>query len=63
MKYIGIFQIMEPRNLVKPNFETSVMFESLGIFWCGFIYETLSTLKFPLTYNGKSENCYLTAGI
>ena len=36
MRYIGIFQIMEPRNLLKPDFETSVTFEPLGIFWCGF---------------------------
>ena len=32
MRYIGIFQIMEPRNLLKPDFETSVTFELLGIF-------------------------------
>ena len=36
MRYIGIFQLMEPRNLLKPDFETSVTFEPLGIFWCGF---------------------------
>ena len=33
MRYIGIFQIMEPRNLLKPDFETSVTFEPLGIFF------------------------------
>ena len=43
MRYIGIFQIMEPRNLLKPDFEIpdfeipdfeiSVTFESLGIFF------------------------------
>ena len=32
MKYIEIFQIMEPRNLLKPYFETSVTFEPFGIF-------------------------------
>ena len=36
MRLIGIFQIMEPRNLLKPDFETSETFEPLGIFWCGF---------------------------
>ena len=36
MGYIGIFQIMEPRNRLKPDFETSVTFEALGIIWCGF---------------------------
>ena len=32
MRYIGTFQIMEPSNLLKPDFETSVTFEPLGIF-------------------------------
>ena len=32
MRYIGIFQIMEPKNLLKPYFETSVTFEPFGIF-------------------------------
>ena len=36
MRYIGIFQIMEPRNLLKPDFETSVTFEPLGIFDAAF---------------------------
>ena len=36
MRYIGISQIMEPRNLLKPDFETSVTFEPIGMFWCGF---------------------------
>ena len=36
MRYIGIFQIMEPRNQLKADFETSITFEPLGIFWCGF---------------------------
>ena len=31
-----MFQITEPRNLLKPDFETSVTFELLGIFGCGF---------------------------
>ena len=35
MRYIGIFQIMEPSNLLKPCFETSVTFEMFG-FLCGF---------------------------
>ena len=36
MRYIGIFQIMEPRNQLRADFETSITFEPLGIFWCGF---------------------------
>ena len=36
MRYIGIFQIMEPRNQLKADFETSITFESLEIFWWGF---------------------------
>ena len=32
MRYIAIFQIMEPRNLLKPDLETSVTFEPLGFF-------------------------------
>ena len=32
MRYIGIFQIMEPRNQLKPDLGTSVTFEPLGIF-------------------------------
>ena len=32
MRYIGIFQIMEPRNQLKADFETSITFEPLGIF-------------------------------
>ena len=56
MRYIGIFQIMEPMNLLKPYFGISVTFVPFGIFWCGFhgcaqenelyhfIYVFLSTL-------------------
>ena len=56
MRYIGIFQIMEPRNQLKADFETSITFEPLGIFVCDFhccaqenelyhfIYVSLSTL-------------------
>ena len=36
MKYTGIFQTMEPRNLLKPDFETSVILNRLEFFWCGF---------------------------
>ena len=36
MRYNGIFQIMEPRNLLKPDFETSVTFEPLGFFFMWF---------------------------
>ena len=36
MKYIGIFQIIEPRNQLKADFEISITFEPLEIFWCGF---------------------------
>ena len=36
MRYTGIFQIMEPRNQLKADFETSITFEPLGIFLCGF---------------------------
>ena len=32
MRYIGIFEIMEPRNLLKPYFETSVTLVPFGIF-------------------------------
>ena len=32
MRYIGIFQIMEPRNQLKADFETSITFEPLEIF-------------------------------
>ena len=38
MVYIGIFQIMEPRNLLKPDIETSVTFEPLGIFDAVFTF-------------------------
>ena len=56
MRYIGTFQKMKPMNLLKPDFETSVTFERLGIFLHGFhccaqenelyhfIYVPLSTL-------------------
>ena len=36
MMYIGIFQIMEPRNQLKADFETSITFERLGIFYAVF---------------------------
>ena len=36
MRYIGIFQIMEPRNQLKADFETSITFEPLGIFLMRF---------------------------
>ena len=36
MRYIGIFQKMETRNQLKADFENSITFEPLGIFWCGF---------------------------
>ena len=50
-----IFQIMEPRNMLKPYFETSVTFEPFGIFDAVFtvvfrrmssiiLYVSLSTL-------------------
>ena len=54
--HLKIFQIMERRKLLKPDIETSVTFEPLGIFLCGFhccaqknelyhfIYVSLSTL-------------------
>ena len=32
MRYIGIFQIMEPGNQLKADFETSITFEPLEIF-------------------------------
>ena len=32
MSYIGIFQIMEPRNQLKADFETSITVEPLEIF-------------------------------
>ena len=36
MRYIGCFQIMEPKNLLKPYFETSVIFELFGFFYAVF---------------------------
>ena len=36
MRYIGIFQKMEPRILLKPYFETSISFEPFGICLCSF---------------------------
>ena len=36
MRYIGIFQIMEPRNQLKADFETSITFEPLEIFLMRF---------------------------
>ena len=36
MRYIEIFQIMEPRNLLKSYFEISVTYEPFRIFCCGF---------------------------
>ena len=36
MRYIGIFQIMEPMNLLKPDLKTSVAFDPLGIFYAVF---------------------------
>ena len=32
MRYTGIFQAIEPRNLLKPDFETSVTYEPLEFF-------------------------------
>ena len=32
MRYIGIFQIMEPRNQLKADFETSITFEPFEVF-------------------------------
>ena len=37
MRYIGILQIMEPRNLLKTDFETSLTFEPLRSFDAVFI--------------------------
>ena len=56
---------MEPRNLLKPDFETSVTFEPLGFFLCGFhccaqenelyhfMYVSLSTLGSPSNNNNN----------
>ena len=37
MRSLEFFQIMEPRNLPKPYFETSVTFEPFGFFDAVFI--------------------------
>ena len=48
MRYIGIFQIIEPRNQLESDFKTSVTFEPLGNILMRFslLYSRECTLSF-----------------
>ena len=61
MRKVGIFQIMEPRNLQKADLETSVTFESLGIFLCGFHCWSFCACVFIYTGVFLTRNLFIIA--
>ena len=73
IRYIRIFQIMKPSNLLKSDFEPSVTFEPLGIFLCCFhccakenglyhfkyVLNIGDSLSFSISSSFVNGNCFI----